>query len=186
LHQAVHHLRPDFARLGAPVPAALHVSIGFPSTRALRRRIGECWPPEASRDGIPHLFVSPLLGDALPVLATLVHELVHAAVGTRARHGAPFRRLAVALGLAGRMTATVAGPALEAQLRDLAARLGPFPHAGLVAGAAGRPKQSTRLLKLSCPACGYTIRATARWIAVGLPVCPCGDTLRLNAAPSRA
>jgi hypothetical protein len=168
------------------VPAALHVSIGFPSTRALRRRIGECWPPEASRDGIAHLFVSPLLGDDLPVLATLVHELVHAAVGTRARHGAPFRRLAVALGLTGRMTATVAGPTLEAQLRDLAASLGPFPHAGLVASAAGRPKQSTRLLKLSCPTCGYTIPATARWVAVGLPVCPCGDMLRLNAAASRA
>ena len=182
LHQAVQHLRPAFLRVGTPLPDALHVSIGFPSTRALSRRVGECWAPEASRDGRPHLFVSPLLGSSLLVLGTLVHELVHAAVGVGFRHGPPFRRAALALGLVGRMTATVPGPELTARLDELASVLGPFPHAGLDAAASGHPKQSTRLLKLTCPACGYTIRTTARWVAVGLPTCPCGDSLRLNAS----
>ncbi len=80
------------------------------------------------------------------------------------------------------MTATVAGPALEARLRGFSQDLGPFPHAGLVAGAGG-PRQTTRLLKLACADCGYTVRTTAKWIAVGLPVCPCGGELRLNDAP---
>jgi hypothetical protein len=49
--------------------------------------------------------------------------------------------------------------------------------------AAGHPEQPTRLLKLFCRACGYTVRTTTKWVAVGLPVCHCGDTLRLNAPP---
>lgn len=27
---------------------------------------------------------------------------------------------------------------------------------------------------VECPECGYTVRTTARWIAEGLPTCPCG------------
>lgn len=181
---AVDELRPFFARHAAPIPAVLQVSIGFPSLGALRRRsprIGECWPPEASLDGRHHLFLSPVLTKPLTILATLVHELVHTAVGTRVRHRAPFRRLALALGLRGRMTATMAGPALAAQLGELAARLGSFPHAGIVAGG-NRVKQGTRLQKIICPACGYTARTTAKWIATGLPTCPCGASMRLNAS----
>lgn len=34
--------------------------------------------------------------------------------------------------------------------------------------------QKNRQLKLECPECGYTARATAKWIAVGMPTCPCG------------
>ena len=181
---AIDELRPVFALHAAPIPAALQVSIGFPSTGALRRRsprIGECWPPEASLDGRHHLFLSPLLTEPLPILATLVHELVHAAVGTRVRHRAPFRRLALAVGLRGRMTATLAGPALAVQLTELAARLGSFPHAGIVPDG-NRIKQGTRLQKIACPACGYTARTTAKWIATGLPTCPCGARMRLNAS----
>jgi hypothetical protein len=179
---AVDHLRPAFCDHGVPLPAALHVSVGFPSTGALarrRRRIGECWAAEASRDGLYHLFLSPLLAEPLPVLATLVHELVHAAVGVRSRHGPPFRRLALDLGLRGPMRATTAGPELAARLAELAARLGTFPHAGLLADP-GRRKQTTRLRKVACPSCGYTVRITAKWIAAGLPTCPCGGAMRLN------
>jgi hypothetical protein len=174
LRAAVERLRPDFAALGSPVPPAVQVSVGFPSVGALarrKRRIGECWPAAASRDGLHHLFLSPLLGDPAEVLATLVHELVHAAVGTPAGHGPQFRRLALALGLEGRMTATVAGVALALRLAALAGDLGAFPHAGLLANPERR-KQGTRLLKILCPACGYTARTTAKWVEVGLPVCP--------------
>ncbi len=169
------------------MPAALQVSIGFPSVGALARRsrrIGECWPPEASRDGVYQVFVSPLVAEPLPVLEVLVHELVHTAVGTRARHGPPFRRLALALGLQGRMPNTVAGPELSARLAEIAANLGAFPHAGLVADS-GRHKQTTRLHKVACPDCGYTARITAKWIAAGLPICPCGSAMRLNALASQ-
>lgn len=33
----------------------------------------------------------------------------------------------------------------------------------------------TRLLKAYCPKCGYLIRITRKWIAIGLPKCPTCD-----------
>jgi hypothetical protein len=36
------------------------------------------------------------------------------------------------------------------------------------------------MLRLECPACGYTCRTTAKWIEVGLPTCPCGEEMVLE------
>lgn len=35
-------------------------------------------------------------------------------------------------------------------------------------------KQTTRMRKAECATCGYTIRVSRAWIAVGMPSCPCG------------
>jgi hypothetical protein len=80
------------------------------------------------------------------------------------------------VGLVGPMKATVAGPALTLKLRALLREVGDYPHAGLKLGE-GIKKQSTRLIKAECPSCGYLIRLTQRWIAVGLPTCPCGSKM---------
>jgi hypothetical protein len=37
---------------------------------------------------------------------------------------------------------------------------------------------SCRLRKVACPDCGYTIRMARSWMNQGLPVCPCGQSLR--------
>jgi hypothetical protein len=37
---------------------------------------------------------------------------------------------------------------------------------------------TTRQRKVSCPACGYTVRMARSWMQVGLPVCPCGESMR--------
>ena len=38
----------------------------------------------------------------------------------------------------------------------------------------GLKKQTTRLKKLKCSECGYTVRTTAKWIeTLGAPLCPC-------------
>ena len=56
--------------------------------------------------------------------------------------------------------------------------LGPYPHAALTAGlSSGKPKQGTRMLKVECPEDGYTLRTTAKWLAVGVPTCPCGTEM---------
>jgi hypothetical protein len=74
--------------------------------------------------------------------------------------------------------------------------LGPFPHAKLeprtptspepepgpeTPGDTGRKihsgpgKQGTRMIKLTAAGCcGYTVRATAKWLAAGSPPCPHG------------
>jgi hypothetical protein len=93
LQQATELLRPLFVRVSSPIPDHVHVSVGFPSVRALsakKRAIGECWHTEASADGLHHVFISPVVHEPIQVLAVLAHELVHAAVGTKAGHRAPF------------------------------------------------------------------------------------------------
>jgi hypothetical protein len=51
-----------------------------------------------------------------------------------------------------------------------------FELCRLGADAKGTPPGS-RLLKCECPGCGYVVRTTAKWLAVGTPVCPCGETM---------
>jgi hypothetical protein len=156
------------------------VSCGWPSTRSQstkHRRIGECWRPQACDDNkTHHIFISPVVSDPVDVLATLLHELIHAVVGADCGHKGAFKRLAVAVGLEGKMTATVAGEELQKALTKLARTLGKYPHSKLT-GANGRKKQTTRLIKVQCDDCGYTARVTRSWLEVGLLSCPDGEQL---------
>lgn len=149
------------------VPLNTRVSCGFPGG-ASRKAIGQCWAQESSADGSVEIFVSPTVADPETVLAILVHEAIHAAVGIAAGHRAPFKRAAIAAGLEGKMTATVAGESLRSLIHSWIGALGIYPHATLTMG--DRKKQSTRLLKASC-ACGYTVRVTAKWAVEGAPYC---------------
>lgn len=36
---------------------------------------------------------------------------------------------------------------------------------------------TTRLRKVSCQDCGYTVRMTRSWLLKGLPTCPCGNEM---------
>jgi hypothetical protein len=172
-------LTPMFEENGATIPAEIRISCGFPAgTRGVsskNRAIGQCWSAECSADKHHEVFISPVLSDPVRVADVLVHELVHAAVGNKAGHKGPFKRLAVRLGLTGKMTATVATPELAQRLNVLCSEVGPYPHAALdPMTAGGRKKQGTRLIKVVCPECGYTVRTTRQWIETGLPVCgPC-------------
>ena len=180
LGRMVDALRPTFAEHGYPLPERIRVSCGWPSRSALSRkakRIGEAWSHRCSGDGAHETFLSPVLADPIDVGAVLVHELVHHAVGVEHGHKGPFRKLAVAVGLTGRMTATTAGDALRAHLHALAERLGPYPHAVLT-GTDGRKKQPTRMLKVTCADCGCIVRMTRQWLdTVGAPTCACGGAM---------
>lgn len=165
-----------FAPVGRSTFPSIRYSCGWPGGGSARKRIGEAWNTDASADGKTwNVFVSPNLADPVRVLDVLAHEIVHT-LTPGAKHGAPFRRLATAIGLRGKMTATVAGPELEATLREVAEALGPYPHAKL--SLSGRPKQSTRMLKVECDDCGCIVRMTQKWLdEVGPPTCGCGGTM---------
>lgn len=178
LRALLDRLRPAFQAQQIELPSEVAVSCGWPSHRPLSRRnrvIGQCWPAVVSQAGRPEIFISPTLADSIEVGHVLVHEMIHAAL-PKAGHGAAFKRAALRLGLTGRMTATEPTDALRQQLAQLIEHIGqPYPHAQLDPGEYER-KQSTRLVKLSCPHCGYVIRTTRKWIEVGLPTCFCGET----------
>lgn len=170
-------VEPLFKQHGYTVPEKIRVSCGWPSVKALgknSRRIGECWATQCSRDESWEIFISPALADPVRVLDVLVHEIVHAVVGLECGHTGAFRKCALAVGLTGKMTATEAGPELKGHLAAIANRIGTYPHAALDSRKSSVKKQSTRLLKVSCESCGYTVRTTQKWIDVGLPTCPCG------------
>ena len=63
---------------------------------------------------------------------------------------------------------------MRRRLEELVSDIGrPYPHGQLA--PSDERKQSTRLLKLTCPECGYVIRTTRKWLETGLPTCCCGE-----------
>lgn len=158
------------------------VSAGWPRRDRGGVVIGQCYPTKTSQ-GNNHIFISPTLSDPVRVLDVLLHELVHAADDCANQHKGPFTRAIRALGLEGKPTATVAGADLKAELQALVKKLGLYPHTVLTAGDYGPTKpQTTRMLKLACPAtaaCGFICRATRAQIdKVGVPTCACGRRMK--------
>jgi hypothetical protein len=179
LLKATEQLKPAFLETGAEIPEKVRVTCGWPSHggRGTKKRVtGECWPAKKSRDAHFEIFISPTMDNPIEVLGTLIHELVHAAVGLDQGHKAAFRTAATALGLTGKMTATEVGEELEGRLHDLSAKLGDYPHAELDPTQQKKP-QSTRMLKIQCPACGWMARTSKKWMELGLPTCACGEQM---------
>jgi len=182
LTTAITKLRPVFQEIGFSVPEKIRASCSWPSKSGLaqkKRRIGEAWSAKNSGDDTFEVFISPVLKDPLEVAATLVHELVHCAVGLDAGHRGSFAICARAIGLEGKMTETVAGENLKSRLRTITDEIGPYPHAELKHSNATK-KQGTRMRKVVCtdPDCGCICRMTAKWIdELGCPTCACGSPM---------
>jgi len=176
LQAAVAELRPLFKGAGYEIPE-VHVSVGWPSSGGLgtaKRTIGQCWSGTTSEDKKPHIFISPMLdekGGTQDVLPTLVHELVHVAVGTEAKHGPKFAKAMDKVLLEGKPTSTHASEALVERLKQLVEKLGAFPHAKICPSPKDK-KQTTRMKKAECDCCGFTIRLARKWSDVGIPDCP--------------
>jgi len=178
LSAAVRKMEGHFTNRGYNVPA-VRVSCGWPSRGGLagsKRTIGQCWSTEASSDGVSQIFISPWLDDVCSpqgVLATLVHEVVHAVVGIKEKHNKVFGKCARAVGLEGKLMATTATPELVDTLKAWVEDLGNYPHAKLDSTKSPVKKQSTRMIKCECGECGYIARTSQKWIdAAGAPLCP--------------
>jgi hypothetical protein len=191
-----------------PEKIHVSVGFGYGAKRESATILGQCWPTTLSEDGLNHIFISPEMNDAARVLDVLIHELVHAADNCKNGHKGDFAKFAKKLGLTGKMTATVATAELAETLRELSKAIGPYDHAKLYtmgapikpkedpkdspeepeepeapAAPSGPKKQGTRMLKVACNSeceCGgYVVRTTARWLEVGMPVCPFGTVMEL-------
>lgn len=173
---------PAFANAGYPLPPNLRVRIGLPSTGYRSNVIGECFGPAASTDGHYEIYISPKVaeGDAR-IADILTHELCHAACGLEEGHGKTFGQLARAMGLEGKLTATVAGSDWFAWAAPILEALGPMDFAALSADLRPRKKKQTFLLKVECPDCGWLARVTKSHIEphdyLNCPVPDCNGTL---------
>lgn len=166
-------LGPVFASVGAPLPKRFRVTMSLTKNS---KHVGVCYAPACSADGTTEILIRLDRADEMDVAAILAHELVHAAVGCSEGHKGEFKRVALAIGLEGKMTATTPGEAFKAAVAPILKAIGPLPHAPLnFAGPKSGPKkQVARLLKAECGECGYTVRVTKTWVVcAGAPICPC-------------
>lgn len=176
LNRAIKELNKIFKSAGYIIPDKIRVACGWPSGN-IRKNDGECWSRKCSKDKTFEIFISPSIDNPCKesgVLAVLIHELVHLVVGLKEGHKATFKHCAVKIGLAGKMTASIAGPELLLTIKQIAKKLGLYPHAAI------QPKknpfikkQSTRLIKVGCPKCDYIARVTRIHLdGKGAPLCP--------------
>lgn len=169
-------MRAKFKEVGAPLPKKLRVTM---SLTKRNKAVGTCFDPRASADGTTEIIIRLDQYEPVEVAAILCHELIHAAVGCEAGHGAAFKRVALALGLEGKMTATTPGEEFKQWSAGILSTVGKFPHAALNFDGirSGPKKQTTRLLKVECEECGYVARVARSWLEeMGAPLCPCSST----------
>lgn len=174
LSAAVSELRPFFEAVGKPLPANVRVTCGFPSNAKRSGAIGECWADTASADNTFEVLISPVLDDPVKVFEVLVHELCHATAGAM-NHGVNFQKVANLMHLAPSPTkagwkATGKAATFDSVYGEIIKSLDAYPHAAL--SMTTKKTQGTRMLKAVCPSCGYTVRLTSKWAALGLPSCP--------------
>lgn len=184
LLEAVEEFRPWFKEAGHPLPKKISVSCGFPRSK---KAIGVCHAPywiEDEKHRHHQIWICPTQADCTRVLDILLHELCHAALPDGTKHGAPFRKLATSFGLEGKMTATFVteGTDLHKRLRELAKKLGKYPHFAMKAPS-GREKQAAAKggwVRLYSPEIeGYSAVVSPKNLSeFGRPKCPCGHEMK--------
>jgi hypothetical protein len=94
----------------------------------------------------------------------LLHEMIHT-VFPHDGHKGGFRTLAKAVGLEGKMTATIASDALKQRIdKEVLKVLGRYPHKEVKLVPRGKRGKGSRLIKCECTSCGCVIRLTRKWI----------------------
>jgi len=152
-----------FGPAGLTIPENIRIGCGALSNRkagAKNQTLGVCFPATSSADQKIEIFLSPELCESERVLDVLCHEFCHAIDGNESGHGPAFRKLALSIGLTGKMTATIAGEELLVTLKKIVKRIGEYPHAKL--DLSGRKKQSTRMIKVSCTVCTWSFRTSKK------------------------
>ena len=160
----------------------IKVSVGFPptgGTRSLKKTIGVCFASKVSTGKYNEIFINPTLDDTVKVTGVLVHELIHAIDDCKHGHKAAFRKMALAVGLTGKMTATEESDELIAKINDIVKVIGKYPHKKL--DYTNRKKQGTRNLKIECvnhPHDPYFVRMSRTMYEKGAPSCGvCGSKM---------
>lgn len=188
LARAVELLRPMLEAAGGKLPVRLQAGVSWPKGKG-SDTIGQCFYKGWTADGTIHVIVSPTLGsDAGRVLDVLLHELVHACCAEHnCGHKGPFKTLATAVGLTGKMTATVASEPLKVALAAMAEQLGPYPHAvmkGATAPKSWKRGAGKRIVLRSTNDHDYYVYMSREMLDEhGAPCDPWGDEMTPNGEP---
>ena len=177
-----------FAKAGLKLDLnTIKISVGYPpkgGASKVGKAIGVCFPKAASDANVNEIFINPCLdkSQVTKVAGVLVHELIHAIDDCRNGHGPVFRKMAIACGLEGKMTATTESAKLKEISNNITKKIGPYPHKKLNYEI-GRKKQTTRNLKIECPKCWqtgdpYFVRMSRTMFEKAAPTCGvCGTKM---------
>ncbi len=161
------------------------ISVGYPPKGGASKHgktIGVCFKRVCSDANVNEIFINPCLdkSQVTKVAGVLVHELIHAVEDCQG-HGPSFRRMALACGLTGKMTATTETEELAETIKQIEKKIGPYPHKKLDYEQYRKP-QTTRNLKIECPKCAdtdpYFVRMSRTMFDKGAPSCGvCGTKM---------
>ena len=172
---ALKELELVFHEKGYRIPK-VRVSCAFPYGSRNNAIVGQCWGSSCSEDGTNEIFITPKYDSSFDVLDTLSHELVHAVDDCKHRHGPEFKKIALTIGLEGKMIHASAGQKLKERLKTIAAKLeknyGKYPHASLKIPTAQKAENRRLHPKAICPICKYTVVLSLRFLTHGPPICP--------------
>ena len=169
LETAVTNASAEFKKHGYSVPE-VRISCGFPSTGSRSNRIGECWATKICSGGLNEIFISPLIDDSDEVLGIIFHELVHAVDDCKSGHGKAFKKIAIAIGLTGKMIHAHPNDELGKRVKLIIAEIGPYPHKKLIAKTRISIKRQRPYAE--CSECGYRVPMLKKFLDVGPPICP--------------
>lgn len=146
------------------------------------KELGCCHPRASSEDAHNEIFITAHIDDSQVILATLTHELIHAADDCQSGHRNFFAKAARLAGLEGKLTSTMAGAQLSDVLENIVGILGPIPHAKLHLKPKSKGRNNNKLI---CKACGFQANLSRKWAdqAAQAPwalTCPCCDSLTLK------
>jgi len=170
-------MAPKLEVLGYTLPDNIRISINEPTaSKRGKGAYGKCFHPSESSSGHWEIFLNPIIETVDVLACTLTHELIHT-VCFEDGHGKVFGSIARAMGLDGKLTATVAGKSWFQWATPIIEALGPIPYSAMNNPA--RKVSETYLLKLECNNCGWLARASKKHVFDNM-TCPdmeCGGSI---------
>ncbi len=146
------------------------VSVGWPVRTP--KAIGQCFVKEASEGSFNEIFVTPKIDDTKKVLWVLAHELIHAVDNCASGHRGFFFAIAIAIGIEKPVATGDPGPELIKRLNAIQKKLGDIPHCKINMANAPK-KQTTRMIKIECQACGFIFRTSRKFASMIKKDAPC-------------
>ena len=128
------------------------------------KAVGVHYNESVSADGYHEMMIEPSISDSQEAIGILIHEMTHAIqrhmYGYTVRaHGKEFRKIALAVGLCGKMTSTDSSPELIKTIDSWITELGNYPHSKMTLNP-NRKKQGVRNLKVECQSCEWSFRTS--------------------------
>ena len=150
-----------FGKHGYKLPKKINLTVSEPKGKKSSAKggkvIGQCLSTDLSTGGFNEIYITPdndgqTVENSVKVIGIVIHELIHAYDNCKNGHNHVFRKIALTVGLQGKMTATTHTEELKEVIDTIVKDIGEYPHKKL--DYKPRKKQSTRLVKINCSGYG--------------------------------